>query len=69
MEVISERARMVDQCSGNQRPRVADATSRVDRRRETGTLPLSASPELDRLSTISSSSDPTSVPRVECQPI
>ena len=52
MEVISERARMVDQCSGNQRPRVADATSRVDRRRETGTLPLSASPELDRLSTI-----------------
>ncbi len=43
---------MVDQCSGNQRPRVADATSRVDRRRETGTLPPSAGPELDRLSTI-----------------
>ncbi len=32
--------------------RVADATSRVGRRRETGTRPPSAGPELDRLSTI-----------------
>ena len=32
--------------------RVADATSKVDRRRETGTRPPSAGPELDRLSTI-----------------
>ena len=52
MEVISERARMVDQRSGNQRPRVAGAISRADRRRNTGTLPRSAGPKPDRLPTI-----------------
>jgi glycosyltransferase involved in cell wall biosynthesis len=50
--LFPKRARMVDQYSGNQRPRVADATSRVDVGPETGTLPPSAGPELDRLSTI-----------------
>jgi glycosyltransferase involved in cell wall biosynthesis len=55
VEVISERAEragMVDQLSGNQRPRVASATSRVDRRRDTEALPRSAGPKPNRLPTI-----------------
>ena len=43
---------MVDQRSGNQPPRVADAISGADRRRDTGTLPRSAGPKPNRLPTI-----------------
>ena len=43
---------MVDQRSGNQRPRVVGATARADRRRNTRTLPRSADPKPDRLPTI-----------------
>jgi glycosyltransferase involved in cell wall biosynthesis len=43
---------MVDQRSGNQRPRVADEISGADRRRDTGTLPRSAGPKPNRLPTI-----------------
>jgi glycosyltransferase involved in cell wall biosynthesis len=50
--VISERARMTDQCTGNQPPRVADAISGDGRRSDTGILPPSAGPRPHRLPTI-----------------
>jgi glycosyltransferase involved in cell wall biosynthesis len=43
---------MVDQRSGNRRPRVVGAFPRADRRRDTGTLPRSVGPAPDRLPTI-----------------
>jgi glycosyltransferase involved in cell wall biosynthesis len=52
MEVISERARMVDQHSANQQLRVAGTIARADRRRNNGTLPRSADTKPDRLPTI-----------------
>src|SRR2546430_16022234 len=43
---------MVDQRSGNQPPRVTDAISEADRRRDTGTIPPNVGLKPDRLPTI-----------------